>query len=422
MSRFGTALTIIAVCVVVVHGTLFAAEWYVSYEKGLDALRGQRWEEAVDLLSDAISEKPEPKANAKTYGLRFIDYFPYVYRGVAYYHLGNTAKAYQDLERENSFGEVFNGSKDRDAQRLLQEHLTALKTRSQADNKFAEVKKLFEQKDYKKVLEAAQSVSKDSPRYSDIQKYASLAENELKKNEPTENVKKPEVPTNLKARRELVASGLNTGIQFFKRKEYDKAEQQFTGVLQVDENNVRAKEYLDKIRTIRAKMAAVSKPEPRTTTMEASVAPEKSAEQKELDALFAEGVDLFNKGKLDKAKSKLLSVRQRDASYPGTESYLEKVSHIQEATRNGVTAFFEGQYQQSIDQLGEASKSNIDNAHVYAFLACAYAAEYFLTGAENKDLQQNALNAYNRLKQLNAAYRFDNKYVSPKIIALLTGR
>jgi len=421
--RTRNVLGVVACVIVLLPRTLVAAEWYVSYEKGLDAVRGQRWEEAVNLLNDAISEKPQPRANAKTYGLRFIDYFPYVYRGVAYYHLGNNAKAFQDLERENSYGEVFNGSKDKDAQRILAEHLNVLKTKSQADNKLAEVKKLYDQKEYKKVIEVSQSLPKNSPRYADIAKYAALAENELKRIESPESVKKPEVAASGKGKKELVDTEFNEGVRFFKRQEFQKAEERFTAVLQMDNNNAKAKDYLNKIRTMREKLVAASKPETyASSTTETPVTPEKTAAQKELDAVFNEGVELFNKGKIEKARSKFLLVRQRDASYPDAENYLAKVTRIQETTRTGITAFFEGQYQQSIDQLAEASKSNADNANVYAFLACSYAAKYFLTGGEDKNLYQNALNAFNKVKEVNSSYKLDSKYISPKIIAMLNGR
>jgi tetratricopeptide (TPR) repeat protein len=284
------------------------------------------------------------------------------------------------------------------------------------------VKKLYDQKDYKKVIEVSQSLPKNSPRYAEVAKYGALAENELKKTESVENVKRPEATVNSKGNKELVNTEFNAGVGFFKRQEFDRAEERFTAVLQMDGNNSKAKEYLDKIRTMRDKVAVASRPGTNATSTEAPVVPEKTAAQKELDAVFNEGVDLFNKGKMEKARSRFQQVRQRDASYPNAESYLGKVTRIQETTKSGITAFFEGQYTQSIDQLAEASKSNTDNANVYAFLACSYAAKYFLTGGEDKDLYQNALNTFNRLKEVNAGYKLDSKYVSPKIIAILNGR
>ena len=82
-----------------ITGNAVAAEWYVSYEKGKEAFGSQQWQEVVRLMTEAIGEKDEEKANAKTYGLRFMDYFPYLYRGIAYSRLGDQKRALADLER-----------------------------------------------------------------------------------------------------------------------------------------------------------------------------------------------------------------------------------------------------------------------------------------------------------------------------------
>ena len=108
-------------------GTLHSEEWYVSYNKGVDAVKSGQWQTAVQRLSDAISDKPSSKANAKTYGYSFIDYFPYVYRGVAQYHLGNRGQALSDLKEEERQGEIQDGARDRNARNLLEEYLGLLK-------------------------------------------------------------------------------------------------------------------------------------------------------------------------------------------------------------------------------------------------------------------------------------------------------
>jgi len=56
----------------------------------------------------------------------------------------------------------------------------------------------------------------------------------------------------------------------------------------------------------------------------------------------------------------------------------------------------------------------------YAYLACSYAAQYFMSGKENDELQGKAVSAYQKLKSTNGAFKFDSKIISPKIISLLT--
>ena len=59
------------------------------------------------------SAKEKPNANARTYGMQFIDYIPYFYRGVAYYQTGELDKAKADLETSQSFGEIQKTSRDK---------------------------------------------------------------------------------------------------------------------------------------------------------------------------------------------------------------------------------------------------------------------------------------------------------------------
>jgi hypothetical protein len=58
---------------------------------------------------------------------------------------------------------------------------------------------------------------------------------------------------------------------------------------------------------------------------------------------------------------------------------------------------------------------------VYAFLACSYAAEYLLAGAENGNLKKEAVAAFGKVKGIDPRYELDAELISPGIIALLKG-
>ncbi|HSQ74275.1 MAG TPA: hypothetical protein VLT13_01880 [Bacteroidota bacterium] len=116
-----------------------ADRWFESYEKGRVALQSGQHDDAVRYLTEAIDQKPESKANARTYGTHFIDYFPYVYRGIAYARLGRTALALRDFQAEQAAGEADQGTRDTRAAMLLRQHLreltppAAAKTRPPSD-------------------------------------------------------------------------------------------------------------------------------------------------------------------------------------------------------------------------------------------------------------------------------------------------
>lgn len=106
---------------------VYADEWYESYEKGRVALSQNQFAEAAQHLTNAIEQKPESKANARTYGMVFIDYFPYLYRGIARARLGQTALAKQDFETEDRAGEAYEAERDTRAGPMLRRQMEILK-------------------------------------------------------------------------------------------------------------------------------------------------------------------------------------------------------------------------------------------------------------------------------------------------------
>jgi tetratricopeptide (TPR) repeat protein len=81
--------------VVCVPGSsVFAKEWYEYYEEAEKAIALQDWETAIGLLHQAIEADPNPGARKRMYGVRFIDYFPYLKLGEIYLALGDMKEAY----------------------------------------------------------------------------------------------------------------------------------------------------------------------------------------------------------------------------------------------------------------------------------------------------------------------------------------
>lgn len=77
-----------------------AAIWYESYLKAVRLLEDKQWAAAIPLLEEAIRLKTNSEANARTYGVNFEDYFPYLKLGIANYHLGQLDAALRWLDRE----------------------------------------------------------------------------------------------------------------------------------------------------------------------------------------------------------------------------------------------------------------------------------------------------------------------------------
>ena len=413
---------LIAIVAVVLSPSLLRADpWYVSYGKGLEAFKRQQWQQAIGYLNDAVDEKSDSKANAKTYGLQFIDYFPYLYRGVAYFKLGDRKNALSDLGKAESEGAVNDAEEDTEAPKLLHEYLDLLrKNVPPTDPAFADGMKLFNQKDFKGAVEQFKSVPESSPQYREAVKYLGLSQAE---------VKKTETAAAMKDKKDRIDKAFASGVQYFNQNDLEKAGEQFTSVLQLDNSRSDARQYLDRIRTLRQKSVSgpAAKAEiPKRASKETLREPLPSTEKPSADTtalvLFRDAVSLFGSGKIGEARGKFAELKRVDPSRADADEYLRRIDIIEEQARRGITAFFEGDYLQAIEQLSESLKGDTSDPRLYAFLASSYAARYLLTGGEDEALRQNALDAFGKVKKMNAVYRLDGKFVSPKIIALLTGQ
>lgn len=88
------------------------AQWYQAYERAERALAEEDWSEAVRQLNVALEGQPESAANQRTYGMRFISYFPYFKLGLAYYHLGQPEAALEAFDTERRQGEIDRSASD----------------------------------------------------------------------------------------------------------------------------------------------------------------------------------------------------------------------------------------------------------------------------------------------------------------------
>jgi hypothetical protein len=394
------------------RGSALADEWYVSYGKGLEAFKKQQWKEAVSLLTDAIGEKSESRARAKTYGMQFIDYFPYVYRGVAYFKLNDREKAKTDLEKAEEEAVVGDARDDENAARLLREYLDLVRRKSvpaapQPDAGYAEGLRLYNRKEYAAATEKLKAVPPSAREYSDAQKYADLAQREVRNAEAAGAAK------DLKGRTDKAFAA---GVQYFNGGALDNAESEFTTVVSLDGSRADARRYLARIKTRREELAAASRRQPTQTE---PPAPQGTSTTTPGSSLLQEAVTLFSQGKISRARAMFEELRRTEPGNADAARYLQSIEETTRRTQQGITAFFEGEYQAAIEKLGESAKTETDNAHLYAFLACSYAARYLLAGEEDGSLRDNAREAYSKVKSVDASYSLDKKFVSPRILTML---
>jgi tetratricopeptide (TPR) repeat protein len=259
------------------------------------------------------------------------------------------------------------------------------------------------------------AVPESSPQRAQALKYIDRTQTELK------NL---ETAADQKAKKDQIDRAFAAGEEYFRRDDLDRAEEQFKNVLGLQSGHRGAGEYLRRILTRRQKLAAAATEHAKEIAPAPHEPPRAggtSAADTAGSALFREAVALFNAGKIGQAKSRFQTLLNIAPSYPELANYMASIGSLETKVRLGIVAFFEGEYAQAIDQLNSSSKIGNDNPHVYAFLACSYAAEYLLAGAENGNLKKEAVDAFGKVKGIDPRYELDTKLISPGIIALLTG-
>jgi len=81
--------------------SVWAIEWYKSYESGLTAMRNQDYKAAASYFRLAIQGNPNENKKVRTYGMHFIEYFPHRELGICLYNLGENAEALRELKLSN---------------------------------------------------------------------------------------------------------------------------------------------------------------------------------------------------------------------------------------------------------------------------------------------------------------------------------
>jgi conflict system STAND superfamily ATPase len=113
-------------------------EYYQAAEEALDradllmrqgqqAAAVQQRLNAVRLLETVIALRPQPRIRVRTYGLSYIEYFPYYGLGRAFEGLGKTESAIEEFERELAKGEIL---KSPERARDLRDRLERLRARA----------------------------------------------------------------------------------------------------------------------------------------------------------------------------------------------------------------------------------------------------------------------------------------------------
>jgi tetratricopeptide (TPR) repeat protein len=124
-------------------------EWYDYYGAGKDQVQRLRCQEALVNLQEAVRLRPTSGVRLRTYGMDFVDYFPYYQQGLCYAHLGDHASTIRMFNIEDNKGAIRGN-------RALYEDL--VRRRELAQTKVAEDRAVFDKQE--RVKRAAEDVER----------------------------------------------------------------------------------------------------------------------------------------------------------------------------------------------------------------------------------------------------------------------
>jgi predicted Zn-dependent protease len=80
--------------------------WFETYQRAVEYIEQERFDEAAKLLEDLIEERPFPKARVRVPGNQFVDYLPYYQRARIEVRLGDHTRAIRSLDVSEAFGAI----------------------------------------------------------------------------------------------------------------------------------------------------------------------------------------------------------------------------------------------------------------------------------------------------------------------------
>ncbi len=410
---------------VLLPGIIAADTWYNNYNSALDDIDDGNWSAAIEKLQLAISEKPGPKLKTKTTGLRFIDYIPYYYLGIAYYNKADWSNARDAFRKSARYSAVRSKTAEyTDLSRKLDECENKLKPVETKTVKQTTPKESVSAVKIRRHISSADGFIgkrdyKSAKSELDSAKALIVASGEEKNRLQSVNSKLNTVNRILKT--EELMSRANNLVSSSKYREADKIVEQ---LLVLDPGNPDATSLRRKIRS------EISREE---KTAQIDTGPEKLPERKipstrdEIAQAIREADAAHKNGDLLTARRKLTGVLQIDTNNTLARSKLENVNYTISirSINEGIASYFDGELEQCRNQLGEALESLGEGSEhraklivIHQFMAVSYAEEYYKTGASNPELLEKVQAHIEKIKSLDKEFQIEAEYFAPKIVSL----
>ncbi|MCP5052827.1 MAG: hypothetical protein GY940_37005 [bacterium] len=375
MSQLKKRSILLSCLLLVLAGGLVADTWFNNYEKGRKAIKKKKWADAVSYMQKALDQEKEPKLNAKTVGMNFIDYLPYYHLGQAQYNLGQYKEAISSFERSKNFD---NSRRKRIFSGKLRELIQNCRAKMNPQPVQTQVTQT-------KPQPLAQVKTKQPPTQqpatSKWQKQSPVAkpQGDTKKWESVEAKNKPTVTP--KPKQEQTKPETKTQLP--------------------------------------VKRTPQPIPSPGKSTPGAA------------QTLIADGKALYSAGNFQDAQHKFAAVMQVDEGNPTAAKWLNIVEHSLDITilNSGIRFYFNGNRSQCKEALEKAIKA-MENQNetgyteslvtAYQFMAVLLIENHYLDDDTSQEILKEAYKMIAKIKALKPGFQLENDYFSPKVAKIFS--
>ena len=159
--------------------------FYDYYDNGVAYMEKKDWLRAIEEFKSAASLEYEDRHNKRTYGTRFIEYYPHRELGIAYYHLGEYENAKRELDLSAGYK---NTSRTKEYMKKLST-IDSAALRAEADAKAKALREAMAEKEKKLKAEEERIAREEAER---IQREKATAEKIKREREEKEKQERAE--------------------------------------------------------------------------------------------------------------------------------------------------------------------------------------------------------------------------------------
>lgn len=451
MSRFCAATTALLLALTTI--AIAQEAWWEYYDSALSDIKTNNWSLAEQKLKASLKLQPNQGKKVRAYGARFIRYFPEYYLGVVAFNTGRYQEALELFLKVQNAGLITQGDAEyselttfsKQAMAKMNPSASQAPSAPTPEQQFATLMdqggKAFAGRNYdqaRNLANQALAMGINDQKANDLLRKIDIADNTDKLSAaidkgdlalaqqlaPRVESLDPQSPEVVRLKQALAKQSDEEKLQQFSAA-LTRAERELASG-----NFARARDLAGQAKVIpgmdtqkaRALLERIDDAENaalRLKSPPASTAQDQPGSQR-FAAVMEEATHEF--GLKNYAKARDLAAQAQ--ALPGADLQKAAALSARIDLAESVTAFYSGQYKQSLQLLEQLATTRKDSATVYFYLACSNAALAFeqsrLAGgpAQKEQLLSKAREQFAQARKLDPLLKYDQQFISPRILQL----